>query len=530
MAKKVFSGKNLIGGEWVAKQGGSIFFSRNPSHLKEVLGEFPQTPKNDIRRACIAAAKAFQTWRTIPAPVRGALFGRLAVLLRENKVALGALVTREIGKPLRESLGSVQEAIDTAEFFLSEGRRLYGQTVPSELKQKELQTFRRPLGVCGIITAGNFPVAVPSWKIIPALLCGNTVVWKPSQDAALTSQYFATLFQAAGFPAGVLNLVHGEGESGEILVSLVEEGLIQKISFTGSSAVGRKIGEICGRNLQIPSLELGGKNPMIVMEDADLELALEGALWAGYGTAGQRCTSLGNLILHEKIADRFADGYLKKVQGLKIGDPNLKKNVDYGPLMAERFLERFMQHFDFGKKDGAKLLCGKGRITASNKPRDFVGNAVEGLFVFPALWDRVDISMKIAQTEVFGPTVNLIRVKNFDEALAVANGTPYGLSSSIYTSNPVYRHRFKTEIQAGLSSINNSTTGAEAHLPFGGTKASGNTTRESGIWVLDSYTYWQAVNIDNSGGLQLAQIGTPVLEPNPQALENIKHFQKMGLS
>jgi aldehyde dehydrogenase (NAD+) len=498
------------------------FISTNPANQRDEIGKFPESSAADVERACLAAKDAFQKWRNVPAPVRGQVLGRAAGLLREHKNSLAKLVRREIGKVNKEALGSVQEAIDTAEFFLSEGRRLYGQTVPSEMRFKELQTYRRPFGVCGIITAGNFPVAVPSWKIIPALLCGNTIVWKPSQDAPATAMYFALILQAAGLPKGVLNVVQGGASAGQSVLEMVESGLIQKIAFTGSSAVGKKIGEVCGRNLQVPTLELGGKNPLIVMEDANLDLAVEGALWAAFGTAGQRCTSLGNLILHQSIATEFTERFLERVDALRVGDPNLDETVDYGSLIAPRFLEQFLAHFEMGKRDGATLLRGsQGRVTAQNQPDNFVGNPEQGLFVFPTVWTDVTIAMDIAQTEIFGPTVNILTAADFDEAIAIANGTPYGLSSAIYTNNPTYRNRFKTEIQAGMSSINNSTSGAEAHMPFGGVKASGNGTRESGIWVLDSYTYWQAVNVDDSGGLQLAQIGTESLAGDEVAQEQL---------
>ncbi|MGH7145263.1 MAG: aldehyde dehydrogenase family protein [Planctomycetota bacterium] len=511
-------GRTLCSGHWIdgretalPKKAEAVFESRNPAEVRDLVGRFPLATRAETVRACEAAGAAFPKWARVPAPVRAEVIGRFAALLRQHKEMLSRLVTREIGKTLRESRGSVQEAIDTATFFQSEGRRLYGQTVPSELPRKELETFRRPLGVCAMITAGNFPVAVPSWKIVPAILCGNTVVWKPSDDAPATAAVFARLFDEAGLPPGVLNVVFGRGagSAGEFLIEGVEKGLIQKVSFTGSSAVGRKIGEVCGRALQIPSLELGGKNPMIVMEDADLEQAVDAAVWAGFGTAGQRCTSLGNLILHRAIAKPFTQALLKRVAAIEIGDPTRHAGVLYGPMINARFLEGFLQHLSWGGIEGARLLTRpKGRITVRNRPRSFAGDADRGMYVFPAVWGGVEIGMKIAQTEIFGPTINLIAVRDFDEAMAVANGTPYGLSSAIYTRNPVWRMRFKTEIQAGMASVNNSTTGAEAHLPFGGVKNSGNGTRESGIWVIDAYTRWQAVNVDDSGGLQLAQIET----------------------
>lgn len=502
---------HLIGGKAVGLGAKDRLESRNPAWADDLVATVPAGGAKEIDAACEAARAAFPKWRETPAPVRGQLLARVAEILAAEKEMLSRLITREIGKPLRESRGEVQEAIDTAHFFMSEGRRLYGQTVPSEMRRKELMTYRRPLGVCALITAGNFPFAVPSWKIIPALICGNTIVWKPSEDAPATAYAFANVFLRAGIPAGVLNLVFGTGPggAGEAILAAIDAGLIQKVSFTGSTEVGRRIGEVCGRNLQVPSLELGGKNPMIVMNDADLDLALKGALWAAYGTGGQRCTSLGNLILHHKIADRFLDRFTARAREIVIGDPSLHEDIFYGPMIGERFLKRYLEHHRLAKKSktAEPILVGE-RIRKGAEPKGFCGDARKGLYVTPSLYDRVAITDVLAQTEVFGPTVNVIRVADFEEAMAAANGTPYGLSSSIYTNDPALRLRFRQEISAGMSSINNSTTGAEAHLPFGGNGWSGNGTRESGIWVIDAYTRWQAVNVDDSGALQLAQIET----------------------
>ncbi|MCC6278301.1 MAG: aldehyde dehydrogenase family protein [Oligoflexia bacterium] len=506
-------GKTLVGSHFINNrfEGGStkeVFKSLNPSDLNDVVGVFPVGGEKEIQKAVDAARSAFAKWSQTPAPVRGEIIGRFGKLLAENKQTLSWLVTREIGKTKREALGSVQEAIDTAHFFQSEGRRLYGQTVWSEMRNKECMTYRRPYGVVGIISAGNFPIAVPSWKIIPALLCGNTVVWKPSEDSPVISYVFAQLALEAGLPPGVLNVVHGLGgkSTGEEMIKGIDKGWFQKFSFTGSTVVGKMIGEACGRQLQVPSLELGGKNPLVIMDDADLGKAVEASLFSCYGTGGQRCTSTGNLILHEKIADRFIADFSSAAEKLKIGNPCLDETVYYGALINSRFGERFLDHFEMAKKDGAKLLFGKGRITKDTRPSNFSGDESHGFYVHPTLWDGVKINMNIAQNEVFGPTVNVIRVKSFEEALSVANGTAYGLSSAIFTQNPQSMYLFKNHIDAGMTSINNSTTGAEAHLPFGGTKGSGNGTRESGIWVIDAYTKWQAVNVDLSGRLQLAQI------------------------
>lgn len=514
--------KNRIGGEERSARSDS-FARRNPANREDIVAVAPLTSRADVVEACERARPAQQAWARTPAPQRARVLGRLAELLRREKESLARFVAREVGKPLREARGSVQEAIDTAEFFQSEGRRLYGQTVPSELPSKELFTYRRPVGVVGVITAGNFPVAVPSWKIVPALLCGNAVVWKPSDDAPGTAALFADLWLRAGLPSSVLSVVHGAGAggAGEHLVEQVDAGLLNKISFTGSTAVGKQIGEVCGRNLQVPSLELGGKNPLVILADADLELAVEGALWASFGTAGQRCTSCGNLIVDRRVAPAVRDQLVRRARALRIGDP-LDESNDYGPMINDRFLENWIAQRATGLNDGAEILLDGSRVSAGNEPRGFSGNAAHGLYATPRIFDKVTMNMRVAQEECFGPTVNLVEVDGLDEAIAAANATRYGLSSAIYTRDAKAMLRFKEEISAGMTSVNNSTTGAEAHLPFGGNGWSGNGTRESGVWVIDAYTRWQAVNVDLSGKLQKAQIdlsdGVDVEPPDWQAL------------
>jgi aldehyde dehydrogenase (NAD+) len=361
--------------------------------------------------------------------------------------------------------------------------------------------------VVGVVTAGNFPIAVPSWKIIPALLCGNTVVWKPSDDAPGVAAWFLEAWRRAGLPSGVLNVVHGRGggSAGEYLVDQVDAGLLDKISFTGSTLVGKKIGEACGRNLQVPSLELGGKNPLVILADADVELAVEGALWASFGTAGQRCTSAGNIIVEAAVMPRVKGRLAERAAKLSIGDP-LNESVDYGPFINERFLAGWEAQRQLGLDDDASLLLDGSRITPGQEPPNFSGDAARGLYASPRIFHEVTTGMQVFQQECFGPTVNLVEVADFDEALAAANATKYGLSSAIYTRDARAMLRFKEGIRAGMTSINNSTTGAEAHLPFGGNGWSGNGTRESGIWVLDAYTRWQSVNVDLAGSLQKAQI------------------------
>ena len=504
---------HLIGGRYVTSE--RAFESRNASELSDVVGVFPEATREQVREACEAARGAFKGWSKTPAPIRGELVGSIGKALEREKEALSRLVTREMGKTLKEARGSVQEAIDTCHFFQSEGRRLYGQTVPSEMPNKELMTYRRPLGVVAIVTAGNFPIAVPSWKIIPALLTGNTIVWKPSEDAPAVAYAFARLIEEAGVPGGVLNVVFGQGKggAGEFLVDMMDEGLVDKFAFTGSTAVGRHIGEVAGRNLLHPTLELGGKNPLVIMRDADLDNAVEGAIFSAFGTGGQRCTSAGNIIVDAPIYDAFKERFLARVEGLAIGDPNKHPEVLYGPFINERFFRRWEEHYLWGREDGATLLWGDGRITPGSRPEGFVGDPDAALYGWPTVWEDVRPGMRVFQEEIFGPTINLVKVDGIDEAIDTANAVDYGLSSAMYTESRAYAFAFKDRIEAGMTSINNTTVGAEAHMPFGGVKGSGNGTRESGIWVIDFYTSWHAVNDDISGKLQLAQMETAYVEP-----------------
>jgi acyl-CoA reductase-like NAD-dependent aldehyde dehydrogenase len=505
--KKTFA--NLIGGKNVPS--GATFESRNASDHSDVIATFPEATRDQVREACDAARAAFPAWSKTPAPIRGELIGRLGAAVAREKESLARLVTREMGKTLKEARGSVQEVIDTCHFFQSEGRRLYGQTVPSEMPNKELFTYRRPLGVVGIVTAGNFPIAVPSWKIVPALITGNTVVWKPSEDAPMVAYAFAKLIEEAGVPDGVVNVVFGggKGAAGEFLIDMMDERKLNKFAFTGSTAVGRLVGEVAGRNLLHPTLELGGKNPLVVMRDADLENAVHGAVFSAFATGGQRCTSAGNVMVDAPIYDTFVERFLAKVREIRIGNPNTHPDVLYGPFINARFFEGWMKHYELGAADGATKLYGEGRITPDNLPPGWAGgDPMSAHYGWPTVWANVKPSMKIFQQETFGPTINLVRVNGIQEAIDTANAVDYGLSSAIYTNNRDFAFQFKDRIQAGMTSINNTTNGAEAHLPFGGVKGSGNGTRESGIWVLESYTYWHAVNDDVSGKLQLAQMDT----------------------
>ena len=440
------------------------------------------------------------------------MIAQVGRLVEENKEALSRLVTREVGKPYAESLGEVQEIIDTCDFFIGEGRRLYGQTVPSEMPDKQLFTFRVPVGVAAIITAGNFPVAVPSWYLVPAILCGNAVVWKPAEYSPALGDALARLFHAGGVPGGVLNLVQAEGAATfGGLERALEQGLVDKVGFTGSSPVGSKIGELCGRHLQSPCLELGGKNPLVVMDDADLDLAVEGALFSGFGTAGQRCTSLGVAVVHEDVHDEFVARLDTRTREAPIGDPT--EDVLYGPMLHERFAERFEQWLGLiGDHHEVLGSSATGRIGPDAPREGFVGDPEAGLFYHPTIVTGVTKEDDLYTTETFGPIVPVTKFRTFDEAMALANDHGYGLSSAIYTTNPLHALRFRERVTAGMVSVNNSTSGAEAHLPFGGNGKSGNGSRQSGIWVIDQFTRWQSMNWDYAGKLQKAQMDVVGIE------------------
>jgi aldehyde dehydrogenase (NAD+) len=485
----------------------AMIVSRNPSDLDDVVLEVDAASPDEFAQACAKAREAQPAWEAVPAPIRGQAVAHMAQIVERNKEALARLVTREVGKPYGEALGEVQEVIDTCQFFIGEGRRLYGQTVPSEMPDKQLFTFRQPVGTTAIITAGNFPVAVPSWYLVPALLCGNAIVWKPADYAPACGEALASLLNAAGLPEGVLTVVHADGPSTfDGLEEALGRGLVDKVGFTGSTEVGREIGALCGRHLQSPCLELGGKNPLVVMDDANVELAVEGALFSGFGTAGQRCTSLGTAIVHHRVHDEFVMRLAAAVDQAPVGDPT--QDVLFGPLMSERFVERFENAHLGLVRDHHTLhgSTGTGRITARN-PRDgFVGDPERGLFVHPTIVEGVRADDEIANTETFGPIVGVARFSEWDEAMQLANGHGYGLSSAIYTSRAETALRFREEISAGMVSVNNSTSGAEAHLPFGGNGKSGNGSRQSGVWVLEQFTRWQAMNWDYAGKLQKAQM------------------------
>ncbi len=497
---------SIVGGRAVDDTPGGRMTSTNPARTGDTVAEVLLGDAGTFVEACRAAREAQREWAAVPAPIRSQVIKKIGRLVESNKEALARLVTREIGKPYTESLGEVQEIIDTCDFFTGEGRRLYGQTVPSEMPDKQLFTFRVPVGVAAIITAGNFPVAVPSWYLIPALTCGNTVIWKPAEYSPAIADALAQFFIHGGLPDGVLNVVQAEGPAAfEGLEQALDEGLVDKVGFTGSSEVGKKIGELCGRNLQSPCLELGGKNPLVIMPDADLDLAAEGALFSGFGTAGQRCTSLGTVIVHESVHDEFMSKFTSAVEEAKIGDP--AQDVLYGPMLSERFQERFLGWLDLIEDHHTVHgSIGTGRITSENPRKNFVGDPDDGIYCHPTIVDGVTIDDDLYRTETFGPIVGVAKFSSFDEAVALSNNHGYGLSAAIYTSDAANALRFRERNKAGMLSVNNSTSGAEAHLPFGGNGKSGNGSRLSGIWVIDQFTRWQSMNWDYAGKLQKAQM------------------------
>ncbi len=505
-APPTFSIASIVGGGELEDAPGGRMTSTNPAHADEVVAEVLLGDAGTFVEACRAAREAQREWAAVPAPIRSGVIKKIGRLVESNKEALARLVTREIGKPYTESLGEVQEIIDTCDFFTGEGRRLYGQTAPSEMPDKQLFTFRVPVGVAAIITAGNFPVAVPSWYLIPALTCGNTVVWKPAEYSPAIGDALAQLFVNGGLPDGILNVVQAEGPAAfDGLERALDEGLVDKVGFTGSSEVGKKIGELCGRHMQSPCLELGGKNPLVVMPDADLDLAVEGALFSGFGTAGQRCTSLGTVIVHESIHDEFVSRFARAVEEAKIGDP--AQDVLYGPMLSERFQERFLGWLDL-IEDHHTIhgSTGTGRITADNPRQNFVGDPAVGYFCHPTIVDGMTMDDELYRTETFGPLVGVASFATFDEAVELSNNHGYGLSAAIYTTDATNALHFRERNKAGMLSVNNSTSGAEAHLPFGGNGKSGNGSRLSGIWVIDQFTRWQSMNWDYAGKLQKAQM------------------------
>ncbi len=488
--------QNVYDGTWQDAASESYFDNRNPADTRDLIGQFPQSTPEDVDRAVRSARTAFSAWSRLPAPRRGEFLRRIGDLLTERKDALAFEMTREMGKPFTETRGDVQEAIDTAYYAASETRRLFGHTVPSELPDKFNMTIRRPLGVCGVITAWNFPVAVPTWKIFPALASGNTVVFKPSEDAPHSGELLVRVLLDAGLPAGVVNLIQGGSEAGK---ALVEHPEVDAVSFTGSTETGAAIGAACGRLHKRVSLELGGKNPIIVMPDADLDLVLDGVLWGAFGTTGQRCTATSRLILHEAVHDGFLERLLWATRDLRLGYGN-DEGVDIGPLINKKALDKVERYIRIGLDEGARLILG------GKRPQE--ERLDHGFFFEPTVFTDVTRSMRIAREEIFGPVLSVLKVASYEEAVAAANDVPYGLSSSIYTRDVGLAFRAMHDIEAGITYVNGPTIGAEAHMPFGGVKQTGNGHREGGWEVFDFYTETKTIYVDYSGKLQRAQIDT----------------------
>ena len=486
--------QNYIGGEWVDAASGETFESASPAD-GETIGVFPKSGVDDVDRAVESAKVAFEEWRLVPAPKRGEILFQLARVLEREKAALTDLMTHEMGKVKAEAGGDVQEAIDITYYMAGEGRRLAGQTTPSELRDKWNMSIRQPIGVVGAITPWNFPIAIPSWKMIPALVCGNTVVLKPAEDTPLLAERFVELLDEAGIPAGVVNIVHGLGEvAGD---ALVRHPGVRVITFTGSRETGVAVTKAAADGLKHVHLELGGKNAIIVLDDADVDLAVEGILWSAFGTSGQRCTAASRVIAHEAVYDALQSKLVAAAERLRLG-PGWEEDTDVGPVINREAIEKIHSYTEIGRDEGARILTG-GEIATE-------GDLANGFYYRPTVFGDVDPQMRVAQEEIFGPATSLIKVRDFDEAIRVSNGIRYGLSSSIYTRDVNKAFRAMRDLEAGITYVNAGTIGAEVHLPFGGIKDTGNGHREAGQAALDVFTEWKSIYVDYSGRLQKAQI------------------------
>ncbi|HWG36492.1 MAG TPA: aldehyde dehydrogenase family protein [Terriglobales bacterium] len=487
--------QNLIAGKSTPPRSGQYLERHNPADQRELVAVYPASNDTDADTALAAAAAAYPSWRATPAPRRAEILYRAAELLVARKEEYAATMTREMGKVLVEARGDVQEAIDMLYFMAGEGRRLYGQTTPSELANKVCMTTRVPLGVAALVTPWNFPMAIPSWKLAPCLLCGNTAVLKPAEDTPLSALNFVQTLHDAGLPPGVVNLVYGRGS--EVGAALVEDRRSRIVSFTGSTAVGREVGQRAAAAFKHCNLEMGGKNAIIVLDDADLELALEGCLWGAFGTSGQRCTAASRLILQRGIHQRFLEMLIGRARKLRLGN-GLDAQAQVGPVVNAKQLKRIEEYITIGKQEGAKLVLGGERRTD--------GALAQGFFLEPTIFAEVQPTMRIAQEEIFGPVVSVLACDGLEDAIAMANGVAYGLSSSLYTANVHAAFRGLRDLDSGIVYINAPTIGAEVHLPFGGVRNTGNGHRESGMATLDVYSEWKTLYVDFSGRLQRAQI------------------------
>ena len=490
---------NFVEGKWVASESGATLENRNPANARDLVGLFPDSTTKDAEAAIAAARRAFDSWRLVPAPRRAEILFRAAQLITARKEDFARDMTREMGKVLDETRGDVQEAIDMTYFLAAEGRRLHGQTAPSELRDKFAMSLRQPLGVCSMITPWNFPMAIPSWKIIPALVCGNTVVLKPSELTPLSAVNFIKVLDEAGVPPGVVNMVTGGPAVGETLTT--HPG-VAVVSFTGSTAVGKLVNQNAAPFFKKVHLEMGGKNAIMIMDDANLDLALEGCLWGGFGTTGQRCTAASRVIVHEKVHDRFVEQFVARAKALRVGD-GLDPQTQMGPSISDKQLQKVMSYVEIGKQEGATIACGGRRLNE--------GDWQYGYFHEPTIFTGVTAKMRIAREEIFGPVVSVIKCGGVDEAVAITNDVIYGLSASIYTQDINRAFRAMRDVYTGIFYVNAPTIGAEVHLPFGGTKATGNGHREAGLAALDVFSEWKSVYVDFSGKLQRAQIDTESL-------------------
>ena len=487
---------NYIGGRWVPGSGGDWSENRNPADTRDVIGRFPHSTAKDTEDAIAAAGEAFDAWRQTPAPRRAELLFRAGEILIRDKEQYTRDMTREMGKVLKEAGGDVQEAIDCTYYAAGEGRRLHGFTTPAEMPNKFAMCVRQPIGLCGLITPWNFPMAIPSWKLMPALVCGNTVVIKPAEDTPLSTYNLVKACEGAGIPPGVVNLVMGQGSV--VGKRLTSHPSLRLISLTGSTETGRIVASACAERNAICSLEMGGKNAIIVMDDADVDNAIEGAVWGAFGTSGQRCTASSRLIVHKKVYKEFSRKLAERAKAMRIGN-GADPKVDVGPVINQDAVEKIMGYIDIGQKeDGATLACGGHHLTK--------GDYAHGYFIEPTVFTDVTPDMRIAQEEIFGPVTSVIPTKSLDEAIEIANGVQYGLSAAIYTQDVNRAFHAMNETYTGIFYVNASTIGAEVHLPFGGTKATGNGHREAGTQVLDIFSEWKSIYVDYSGKLQRAQI------------------------
>jgi aldehyde dehydrogenase (NAD+) len=490
--------KNYINGRWVEPSTRKYEDNVNPANNDDIIGSFPLSGKEDVDKACKAAEEAFKNWRLITAPKRAHYLMKVGDILTRRKEEIAGVMTREMGKILQETRGDVQEGIDTAYFTAGEGRRLFGDTVPCELPDKAGFSIRMPAGVCGMITPWNFPMAIPTWKLFPALISGNTCVIKPAVLTPASCSILMEIFEEAEFPPGVVNMVCGSGSV--VGNAIVENPVVNRVSLTGSVEVGRIVAEKCASNMKRVTLELGGKNAQIVMDDADLDLALEGALWGAFGTTGQRCTATSRLIVHKDVYDEVLTRLKKMAEGIKVGD-GLEEGIQMGPVVSKEQLEIIAEYVRIGiEEDKAELVCGGNLLDK--------GDYKKGYYFKPTIFKDVKRDMRIAREEIFGPVLAVIKANDFDEAIDILNDTDYGLSSSIYTKDVNKAFRAIRDIEAGITYVNGPTIGAEIQLPFGGVKNTGNGHRESGTAVYDFYTEWKSVYVDYSGKLQKAQIDT----------------------